>query len=149
MHVLRRVCARLYADMRLLVYPGHPQATPLATKQNIHFGNAASVAGVSAAQKSAAEIVLERKAAKKAAEEKSRAEEEAAKKNKYAGIPEWKKAMFLKRDAAEAEKAKPAEAIEKRRQEVEHMFDDLAPFQRERAIKKEKRRILQEEGIIL
>ena len=29
------------------------------------------------------------------------------------------------------------------------MFNDLPPWQRERAIKKEKKRILQEEGIIL
>ena len=57
--------------------------------------------------------------------------------------------MFLKKDAKVKEAQKGDDALAARREEVDHMFDDLAPFMREKAVKKEKRRILQEEGIIL
>ena len=74
---------------------------------------------------------------------------ELAEKSKYDSVPGWKRAMFEKRDAKAAENAKPQKEIDRRRIEVERMFDDLPGWQRENAIKKEKKRILQEEGIIL
>jgi hypothetical protein len=43
----------------------------------------------------------------------------------------------------------PALELAARREQVEHMFDDLPPWQRERAVKKELKRIAEEEGITL
>ena len=56
---------------------------------------------------------------------------------------------FPSKDAEKAAAAVPAAELAAYRERVEHMFDDLPPWQREGAIKKEKKRILDEEGIQL
>ena len=57
--------------------------------------------------------------------------------------------MMEKKDAAAKKQNAPKAAIAQRREEVEHMFDDMPGFMKEKKIKAEKRRILQEEGINL
>jgi hypothetical protein len=125
-----------------------PKMAPLTTK--IHFGQVASVnAAAGEGAKTAMQLALERKKAKKELAEQIQRQAAEREANKYAGLPEWKKAMFVKKDAEAKKKSAGADAVAARREAVEHMFDDLPPFLREGKVKKEKRRILQEEGVLL
>lgn len=115
-------------------------------KMGTHFGKPVED---SAPKKSAMEVVRERKRAKKEAEDAAKATAEAAERVKFDHMPEWKKAMFLKKDKEKKESLVPDQQLAARAKEVEESFADLPQWQQERAIKKEKRRILQEEGLII
>lgn len=115
-------------------------------KTMIHFGKPVDVG---APQKTAIQIAQERKREKKEAEEAARRAAEEAERTKFDHMPEWKKAMFKKKEE-ESKKAKiPDLALQERAKEIVKQFADLPPWQQERAIKKEKRRILLEEGVIV
>lgn len=122
-------------------------AAPVVMPQKLNFSKPQGETG--GPQKTAMQIALERKRAKKEAEEQARKEAEEKEKNKYAGLPEWKRRMFEKKDADKEKAKQPEKDLERRRKELEDKYSDLPGWQKERKIKAEKKRILQEEGIIL
>jgi hypothetical protein len=99
--------------------------------------------------KTAVEIAKERKEAKSAAAEAESSARAEAERTRLAHLPEWKRRMVEEKEAKVAQKAIPTKALEQRRIQVENMFNDLPPWQRERAIKKEKKRIEETEGVAL
>jgi hypothetical protein len=128
---------------------GRPTA-PVFIPGKIHFGKAEDVAGAGAKpEKTALQVAADRKREKKANEEAAKLAAKDAEDNRHAHLPEWKRAMMLKKEASAKVANAPKAAVAARKEEVEHMFDDLPGFMREQKVKAEKRRILQEEGIIL
>lgn len=115
-------------------------------KMGVNFGKPIDTGGP---KKSAIELAKERKRAKKEAEEAVKRAAEEAERTKFDHMPEWKKAMFRKKEAQKKEASKGDDALMLRSKEIEAQFADLPAWQQERAIKKEKRRILQEEGVIV
>ena len=124
-----------------------PKQSSVIIPGKIHFGKAGDVK--SGSHKTAMQLAQERKREKREAEEATKRAAIEKEKNKHAHLPEWKRAMMEKKEAAAKKESAPMAAIARRRDEVEHMFDDLPGFMKEKKIKQEKRRILQEEGVNL
>jgi len=124
-----------------------PKQSSVIIPGKIHFGKVEDVK--TGEHKTAMQLAQQRKREKREAEEaatKAAAEKE---KNKHAHLPEWKRAMMEKKEAAAKTANAPLAAIAARREQVEHMFDDMPGFMREKKVRQEKRRILQEEGVNL